>query len=98
MKLRYLKNVATLELSVDKCTGCGMCINVCPHNVFELNDRKVKINDKDLCMECGACEKNCPFSALKVAYGVGCATAIINGILTGSEPSCGCSDSDSGCC
>lgn len=98
MKNKYLKNVATLELNAEKCTGCGMCINVCPHNVFLLSNNKVEIGDKDLCMECGACASNCPFSALKVNSGVGCAAAIIAGILTGSEPSCGCSDSDGGCC
>ena len=98
MKHRYLKNVSTLELNKDKCTGCGMCINVCPHNIFSLNGGKVEILDKDLCMECGACVKNCAFSALKVNSGVGCAAAVIKGIITGSEPSCDCSESDSGCC
>jgi ferredoxin len=98
MKHRYLKNVATLELNKDKCKGCGMCINVCPHNVFTLNAGKAEILDKNLCMECGACAKNCPFSALKVDYGVGCAAAIIIGAITGTEPNCGGSDSGSGCC
>jgi NAD-dependent dihydropyrimidine dehydrogenase PreA subunit len=98
MRHRYLKNVATLELLTDKCKGCGMCVNVCPHSVFIMNNKKAEIQDKNLCMECGACAKNCPFSAIKVASGVGCAAAIINGIITGKEPSCGCSDSDGGCC
>jgi len=98
MKHRYLKNVATLELNGGNCTGCGMCTDVCPHGVFSLNNGKAEITDKDLCMECGACAKNCPFSAISVKQGVGCAAAIINGILTGSEPNCGCSGSGSGCC
>lgn len=98
MKHKYLKNVATLELNKDKCTGCGMCINVCPHAVLAMGGNKAEIQDKNLCMECGACVKNCPFSALKVDYGVGCAAAIIKGIITGTEPSCGCSDSDTGGC
>jgi hypothetical protein len=42
---------------------------------------------------------NCPFSALSVKPGVGCAAAIIKGMLTGTEPECGCSDSSgSSCC
>jgi ferredoxin len=98
MKHKYLKNVATLSIKSEKCTGCGMCINVCPHNVFLLNAGKVEIKDKDLCMECGACVKNCPFSVIEVNYGVGCAAAIIKGIITGSEPTCGCSDDNDGCC
>jgi hypothetical protein len=33
-----------------------------------------------------------------VDSGVGCASAIITGMLTGSEPTCGCGDSSAGCC
>ncbi len=33
----YLKNVVTLKLNEDKCTGCGMCLDVCPHEVFKMN-------------------------------------------------------------
>lgn len=96
MKQIYLKNVSTLTLDSDKCTGCGMCINVCPHNVFRIQDSKAVINDKDLCMECGACEKNCAFDAVQVKSGVGCAAGIILGALKGTEPTCGCSGG--GCC
>ena len=96
MKLRYLKNVATLKLNAEKCVGCGMCVNVCPHRVFELRDGKAEITDLDACMECGACLKNCAYSAVSVSPGVGCAAAIIQGMLTGSEPTCDCSDGK--CC
>lgn len=97
MKLKYLKNVATLSLLAEKCIGCGRCEEVCPHRVFTMIDHKAKIGDKDSCMECGACVKNCPACAITVNPGVGCATAIIKGWLTGSEPSCDCSSSES-CC
>lgn len=33
----YLKNVVTLQLDEKKCTGCGMCLDVCPHEVFKMN-------------------------------------------------------------
>lgn len=96
MKHKYLKNVATLKLSTEKCMGCGMCLNVCPHGVFALKEGKAQITGRDSCMECGACLKNCPFSAILVSSGVGCASAIIKGLLTGSEPSCDCSGGE--CC
>ena len=98
MKTKYLKNVATLKLIQDKCIGCGMCLNVCPHGVFELKGGKAQIIDKDSCMECGACAKNCPVSAIEVKSGTGCALAIMVGKLTGSEPNCGCSDEGNSCC
>lgn len=97
MKSKYIKDVATLKLDEEKCRGCGVCVNVCPHRVFALRAGKAYITEKDSCMECGACAKNCPFSAIDVQYGVGCAAAIIMSLLTGKEPTCGCSDDES-CC
>lgn len=98
MKQTYLKNVVTLKLIEDNCIGCQMCLNVCPHAVFIMNNGKAEIVNKDWCMECGACAKNCPGAAIEVKVGVGCAYAIILGKITGSEPNCGCSGEKSGCC
>lgn len=94
----YLKNVVTLELDVLKCNGCMMCTIVCPHEVFGIKEKKAYIVNRDLCMECGACEKNCPEGAISVRSGVGCAAAILNGLLKGTEPTCDCSASKSNCC
>ncbi len=99
--MKYLADVTTLEFDHDKCTGCGKCVEVCPHSVFAMNEKKATLIEKDLCMECGACANNCEFGAISVDYGVGCAAAIINGMITGGEPVCGCSgddDSSSGAC
>jgi len=78
MNLRYLKDVVTLELDSDKCTGCGLCTHVCGHAVFVLNGGVIEILDRDGCMECGACAMNCPVEAVTVRPGVGCAWAIFN--------------------
>lgn len=87
--MKYLKNVVTLRHDEDKCTGCGRCLEVCPHRVFEQDGDKVGITYRDRCMECGACQKNCPFGAIEVDEGVGCAAAILMSFFTGEEPSCG---------
>lgn len=96
--MKYLANVATLHYDREKCAGCGRCVEVCPRGVFAMQGKRAEIIDRDLCMECGACAKNCEFGALAVNSGVGCAAAIINSMITGGEPSCGCGDSTSGCC
>lgn len=97
MRGKYLKNVVTLKLRAENCTGCGMCADVCPHGVFTIEEKKARIVDRDSCMECGACQRNCPFAVIEVKTGVGCASAVINGILTGTEPSCDCGGGGS-CC
>jgi len=101
----YLKNVVTLQLDENKCTGCGMCMDVCPHEVFKMNSKHVVIQNRDACMECGACSLNCPASAIAVQSGVGCANAVINSMLgrNGGECCCGPDTGDSkteskGCC
>jgi len=86
----YLKDVVTLKIDAEKCTGCGFCLNVCPRGVIAVKDRKAFVAVKDACLECGACAKNCPAGAITVTAGVGCAAAIINGMLTGQKPSCDC--------
>lgn len=91
--LRYLDNVVTLQLDEEKCIGCGLCAIVCPHGVFEVEERQARIIDRDACIECGACAGNCPVEALNVKAGVGCASAIIHGWLTGKEPNCDCGGS-----
>lgn len=97
MKFRYLKNVVTLQLDQSKCNGCGVCIDVCPQQVFTLAEKVSSITDRDACMECGACARNCAFSALSVRAGVGCAAAIINVILGRTDqPCCGPSDCGGG--
>ncbi len=97
MPLQYLQNVSTLALDTEKCSGCRMCTQVCPHAVFTIENKRARIIDPDACMECGACAKNCSSEAITVEAGVGCAVAIIVGALRGTEPDCGGKSSTS-CC
>lgn len=89
--LVYLKDVVSLQLKEDKCVGCGMCVEVCPHEVFRMNGKHVQILNRDACMECGACSRNCPADALSVETGVGCAAAMINTMLGRTSGPCSCS-------
>lgn len=96
--MKYLSGVVSLGFLPEFCTGCGRCVEVCPHGVFAMRGERVAIVDRDSCIECGACAKNCAFEALSVRSGTGCATALINEMLTG-EQTCDCSGpASSSCC
>ena len=82
----YLRNVTTLRLNADACIGCGLCTQVCPHQVFAMDRNKATIIERDACMECGACALNCPVKALTVDSGVGCASGMINEWLQSISP------------
>ena len=56
-----MENVSILEKS--KCTGCALCMNICPFNAIEMKADEEGflrpfINDK--CTHCGLCAKKCP--------------------------------------
>jgi NAD-dependent dihydropyrimidine dehydrogenase PreA subunit len=103
-ELRYLEEAVTLRFDVEKCTGCQMCVMVCPHAVFQMDGNRAKMVDRGACMECGACQRNCAFDAIHVESGVGCAAAIIGSWFKGGNVSCGpadgadCGGSTGTCC
>jgi len=98
-QLAYLKDVVTLKLDQEKCTGCGMCLLVCPHATLTMTDGTAEIANRDACMECGACARNCPAGALRVQAGVGCAVAVLNSKLKrrSSAACCAVDSAGTGC-
>jgi NAD-dependent dihydropyrimidine dehydrogenase PreA subunit len=45
----------TPTVDKDKCTGCGECVEVCPTEVFELEDEKSQPVNADECLGCESC-------------------------------------------
>lgn len=87
----YIAEVAEIHLDTDLCIGCSLCTTVCPHGLFEVQEHKAVIKNKNDCMECGACALNCPVDAITVTPGVGCAALIISRWLAKvGIPSKGC--------
>lgn len=83
----------SLQYDPQLCNGCKMCTIVCPHQVLQSSKRKIEIVARSKCIECGACMMNCEKKAITVDIGVGCATAVLNGMIKNTKPTCGCSAS-----
>jgi NAD-dependent dihydropyrimidine dehydrogenase PreA subunit len=47
----------------EKCTGCGVCEDVCPVEAIRVSDDVARI-DQDRCNECQACVEACPNEAI----------------------------------
>jgi electron transfer flavoprotein alpha subunit len=51
-------------IDLEKCTGCGQCLEVCPFDALELAGDKVSV--KEGCTLCGACVEICEPGALSL--------------------------------
>ena len=56
----------TVTIDADKCTGCGECVDVCPVEVFELQDGKSAAVNEEECLGCESCVEVCEPSCLTV--------------------------------
>lgn len=55
------------RISVDLCTGCGLCVQHCPMDVLRMDeDKKAYIQYLCDCQSCMLCEKLCPEGAIYV--------------------------------
>jgi len=53
------------EVEFNLCTGCGMCVDVCPYEAISLKDGKAEVTDV-LCEGCGTCQATCLRAAISV--------------------------------
>ena len=53
-----------IQIDLEKCEGCGDCVDVCPSGVYELQNGKSVVVNMDECIECCACLEGCPQGAI----------------------------------
>lgn len=49
-------------LNLEKCTGCGSCVQECPQEAIEIRREKSRTN-RQVCIGCGKCAEVCPNEA-----------------------------------
>ncbi|MEA2109367.1 MAG: ferredoxin family protein [Pseudomonadota bacterium] len=65
-KKQYLGSYERMYPVIDreKCSSCGTCVDVCPSDVFVLEDEVPQVVAPEECIECSACVDNCPVDAV----------------------------------
>ena len=51
-----------IEVVLDKCTGCALCVKACPFAAIKIKDKKAVIEAN--CTLCGSCVEICKFDAI----------------------------------
>ena len=57
--------MALLQIKREVCTGCGLCLQVCPFGALSLDSENIVVVN-EACTGCGACVPECPVSALSL--------------------------------
>ena len=60
-----MDNTVTTIIDPEKCTGCGLCVKVCPSETLSMLDGKAVVSG-DRSIQCGQCEAVCPEGAVHV--------------------------------
>jgi len=72
LRAGYVKPEAiTSSVNEDICSGCGICVGLCPYSAIELqskNGRRVAHSITALCKGCGTCGAACPSGATSMNH------------------------------
>jgi heterodisulfide reductase subunit A len=60
------RGAAFAEIDEKKCSGCGICIELCPYNAIKKNEIGISSADNTLCGGCGVCAASCPERAITI--------------------------------
>lgn len=63
---RFCKDLISISIDPERCTGCGACLRVCPSEAITGEKKKVHKLDKEKCIKCKACYETCRFEAILI--------------------------------
>lgn len=53
-----------IDVDEEKCIGCGECVEVCPSDVYEIQDEKSVVVNEEECVGCESCLDVCEQEAI----------------------------------
>ncbi|NWG01979.1 MAG: NADH-quinone oxidoreductase subunit NuoF [Syntrophaceae bacterium] len=63
---KFCKELISLSINPEKCTGCTACVRVCPVEAIAGEKKKPHQLDGDKCVKCRACYEACKFDAITI--------------------------------
>lgn len=60
------KGTPIIDINLNWCKGCGLCVEFCPRKVLALDIGKVYVQREDECIVCNMCQRICPDYAINV--------------------------------
>ena len=66
--------MVSLDVDVEGCKGCGLCVFACPEGVFKMSEGRntndkgflYVIEDSSRCIGCGDCYQVCPDGCIEI--------------------------------
>jgi tetrahydromethanopterin S-methyltransferase subunit A len=59
-----------VKVDEDKCSGCGICADICPEGIYELRTTSERVLavpvGEEKCSRCRACKEKCPQGAIEI--------------------------------
>jgi NAD-dependent dihydropyrimidine dehydrogenase PreA subunit len=69
VELGIQDEIHEIVIDEDLCSGCGICVKICPYEALEMdekNDRKIAKLDTIKCKRCGVCVTACPTACITI--------------------------------
>ncbi|EKD27435.1 MAG: 4Fe-4S ferredoxin, iron-sulfur binding:Zn-finger, C2H2 type [uncultured bacterium] len=59
----------TCVISEEICSGCKLCITVCPYKAITFDkNKKISVINEAICRGCGTCAATCPSAGIKARH------------------------------
>jgi heterodisulfide reductase subunit A-like polyferredoxin len=69
VELGIQKEIPEIIIDEEFCSGCGVCVHICPYDALEMKDKEGKtIAELDIlkCKRCGVCVSACPTGCITI--------------------------------